>query len=258
MEVLDGAEPYRHDGDGAVGVLLSHGFTGTPQSLRGWASYLAEAGLSVSVPLLPGHGTTWQDMARTTWRDWYGALESALAELAGRCSEVFVMGLSLGGCMALRLARHHPEVRGVVVVNPSLYPDNPFLRVAGVLKYVIRSVGAVADDIKKEGVHELAYARVPVAAAASLPELWALTRRDLPYVTQPVLCFRSATDHVVGPRSVRVLRAELGSELTERVCADSYHVATLDHDAETIFAESLGFVQRLATADAPSQGPEGG
>lgn len=249
MEVLDGAEPYRHDGDGAVGVLLCHGFTGTPQSLRPWAAHLAEAGLSVSLPLLPGHGTTWRDMARTTWRDWYGALEAELAELTGRCSEVFVMGLSLGGCMALRLARHHPDVRGVVVVNPSLYPDNPFLRIAGVLKYVVRSVGAVADDISKDGVHELAYARVPVAAAASLPELWERTRRDLPYVTQPVLCFRSATDHVVGPRSIEVLRAQLGSELTERVCADSYHVATLDHDAGTIFAESLGFVQRLATAD---------
>lgn len=248
MEVLDGAEPYRHDGDGTVGVLLCHGFTGTPQSLRPWAEHLAAAGVSVSVPLLPGHGTTWHDMARTTWRDWYEALETALAELTGRCSEVFVMGLSLGGCMALRLARHHPDVRGVVVVNPSLYPDNPFLRIAGVLKYVVRSVGAVADDIKADGVHELAYARVPVAAAASLPELWELTRRDLPDVTQPVLCFRSATDHVVGPRSIEVLRAQLGSELTERVCADSYHVATLDHDAGTIFAESLGFVQRLATA----------
>ena len=248
MRVLEGAEPYRHDGGGPVGVLLCHGFTGTPQSLRGWASHLAGAGLTVSLPLLPGHGTAWPDMARTTWRDWYGALEEALGELAERCREVFVMGLSLGGCLALRLARRHPEVRGVVVVNPSLHPDNPFLRFAGVLKYVVRSVGAVADDIRKDGAHELAYPRVPVAAAASLPELWALTRRDLPGLTQPVLAFHSATDHVVGPRSMEVLRALVGSELTERVCADSYHVATLDNDAGTIFAESLRFVRSLATA----------
>jgi carboxylesterase len=229
-------------------VLLCHGFTGTPQSLRGWASYLASAGLTVSVPLLPGHGTTWQDMARTTWRDWYAEAERALADLRGSCDDVFVMGLSLGGCLALRLARHHPDVRGVVVVNPSLYADNPILRIAGVLKYLVRSVGAVGDDIKAEGPHELAYDRVPVRAAASLPELWALTRRELPQVTQPVLCFRSAADHLVGPRSVEVLRAHVGSELTERVCADSYHVATLDNDADMIFADSLGFVQSLTTA----------
>lgn len=247
MALLDGAEPYHHSG-GPTGALLCHGFTGTPQSLRGWASHLASAGLTVSVPLLPGHGTTWQDMARTTWRDWYAEAERALAGLTASCDEVFVMGLSLGGCLALRLARHHPDVRGVVVVNPSLYPDNPFLRFAGVLKYLVRSVGAVGDDIKAEGAHELAYARVPVRAAATLPELWALTERELPGVTQPVLAFHSATDHVVGPRSMRVLRTHVGSELTERVCADSYHVATLDNDADMIFADSLGFVQRLATA----------
>lgn len=247
MTVLEGAEPYAHRG-GPAAALLCHGFTGTPQSLRGWARHLAGAGLTVSVPLLPGHGTTWQEMAGTTWRDWYGAAERALEELRASCETVFVMGLSLGGCLALRLAAHHPDVRGVVVVNPSLYPDNPLLRFGGVLKYLVRSVGAVADDIKAEGVHEVAYARVPVRAAASLPELWALTRRDLPRVRQPVLAFYSAEDHVVGPRSRAVLRAHVGSEVTERVCADSYHVATLDNDAEMIFADSLEFVRSLATA----------
>ena len=247
MPVLEGARPYAHRG-GSTAVLLCHGFTGTPQSLRAWGEHLAAAGLTVSVPLLPGHGTTWQDMARTTWRDWYDAVEVELTTQRESCDTVFVMGLSLGGCMALRLAAHHPDVRGVVVVNPSLYPDNPLLRAGGVLKHLVRSVGAVADDIKSDGAHEVAYARVPVRAAASLPELWALTRRELPRVRQPVLAFFSAEDHVVGPRSRAVLRAHVGSEVTERVCADSYHVATLDNDAEMIFADSLEFVRSLATA----------
>lgn len=247
MPVLEGAQPYAHRG-GPTAVLLCHGFTGTPQALRGWAEHLAAAGLTVSVPLLPGHGTTWQDMAHTTWRDWYGAAERELTGLRESCDETFVMGLSLGGCLALRLAAHCPDTRGVVVVNPSLYPDNPLLRAGGVLKHLIPSVGAVADDVKAEGVHEVAYRRVPVPAAASLPELWSLTRRELPRVTQPVLAFFSAKDHVVGPRSRKVLRAHVGSEVTERVCADSYHVATLDNDAEMIFADSLEFVRSLATA----------
>ena len=70
MPVLPGAEPFRHEG-GEVGVLLCHGFTGSPQSLRPWAEYLAERGLTVALPLLPGHGTRWEDMQLTGWQDWY-------------------------------------------------------------------------------------------------------------------------------------------------------------------------------------------
>src|SRR6202034_3106811 len=103
MSVLPGAEPFEHDG-GRVGVLLCHGFTGSPQSLRPWAQFLAEAGLTVSVPLLPGHGTSWQEMNRTTSDDWLATAGQALAELRAQCDEVFLMGLSMGGCLALRLA----------------------------------------------------------------------------------------------------------------------------------------------------------
>ncbi|MBV9092982.1 MAG: alpha/beta fold hydrolase, partial [Streptosporangiaceae bacterium] len=105
--LLPGAEPFDADG-GPVGVLLCHGFTGSPQTLRPWAEYLAEAGLTVSLPRLPGHGTSWQDLARTTWREWYAEAEAAFGTLTARCEQVFVFGLSLGGCLALRLA----ETRG--------------------------------------------------------------------------------------------------------------------------------------------------
>ena len=111
MPVMPGAEPYSHDG-GPVGVLLCHGFTGSPQSLRPWAEYLADAGLSVSLPRLPGHGTTWQEMARTRWEDWYAEVDRGFEDLAKRASEVFVMGLSLGACLALRLAEVHRRPGG--------------------------------------------------------------------------------------------------------------------------------------------------
>ena len=107
MPVMPGAEPFTHVG-GSTGALLCHGFTGSPQSLRPWAEYLAEAGLSVWLPRLPGHGTAWQDMARTRWEDWYAEVDRAFDELRAHADEIFVMGLSMGGCLALRLA----EVRG--------------------------------------------------------------------------------------------------------------------------------------------------
>jgi len=243
-DLLPGAEPFSRAGS-AVGVLLCHGFTGSPQSLRPWAEYLADHGVAVSLPLLPGHGTTWQDMARTTAADWYAEVERALAGLRAQCSEVFVMGLSLGGCLALRLAESHgPDVSGLVLVNPSLAPDTKLFLLAPVLKHVLPSLPGIGSDIRKPGTAELSYDRVPVRAAASLPQIWRQTTRDLASVTQPVLVYRSSEDHVVGPSSMRALEAGLvPGLLTVRTCSDSYHVATMDNDAPAIFTGSLQFVR---------------
>jgi carboxylesterase len=242
--VLPGAEPFDHAG-GPVGVLLCHGFTGTPQTLRGWADYLAGQGLTVSLPRLPGHGTTWQDLARTGSDDWFAEVDTAFGQLASRCEQVFVFGLSMGGCLALRVAETRGQaVRGLVLVNPSLAPDTRLFLLAPVLKYVLRSLPGIASDIKKPDAHEVGYDRVPVRAAATLPQLWKTTTSHLGDVTQPVLVFRSDVDHVVGPASMRVLLAGLpDSQVTVRACAESYHVATLDNDAAAIFEGSLKFVQ---------------
>ena len=242
--VLPGAEPYDHAG-GPVGVLLCHGFTGSPHTLRAWAEYLAARDLTVRLPRLPGHGTIWQDMARTGWQDWYTEVDVAFGALAKRCEQTFVFGISMGGCLALRLAETHGSaVRGLVLVNPSLAPDTKLFLLTPVLKHVLRSVPGIASDIKKPGTTEVGYTRVPIRAAATLPELWGITVKHLDEVTQPVLVYRSTTDHVVGPASMRALLAGLPEgQVTVRECADSYHVATLDNDAETIFAGSLEFVQ---------------
>jgi carboxylesterase len=244
MPVLPGAEAYAHEG-GPTGVLLCHGFTGSPQSLRPWAEYLAAEGLTISLPRLPGHGTTWQEMARTRWEDWYAEVDRAFDELRANCDEIFVMGLSMGGCLALRLAELHGDaVSGLVLVNPSLTADTKAIVLAPVLKLVVPSLKAIGSDVKKEGITELAYNRTPVKSIATLPGLWKVTSRNLDQVSAPVLCYRSTTDHVVGPASLEVLRRELPtSQLEVRECADSYHVATLDNDAETIFAGSLEFVR---------------
>ncbi|WP_055481850.1 alpha/beta fold hydrolase [Sphaerimonospora mesophila] len=247
MPVMPGAEPYHHDG-GDVGVLLCHGFTGSPQSLRPWAEHLAAAGLTVSLPRLPGHGTTWQEMNRTRWEDWYAEVDKAFADLRGRCAEVFVMGLSMGGCLALRLAEVHGDaVQGVVVVNPSVVSDAPLLRLAPVLKWLVPSVAGVAGDIKKGGMAEIGYTRTPVRAAATLPRLWRLVQTDIGKVTQPVLVFHSRDDHVVKPASTAFLRARMGQNLEIRELTDSYHVATLDNDAPLIFEGSLDFIRSHAS-----------
>jgi carboxylesterase len=244
MSVIPGAEPFYRDG-GLVGVLLCHGFTGSPQSLRPWAEYLAGAGLTVSLPRLPGHGTTWKDMNRTRSEDWYAEADRAFEELRAKTDEVFVMGLSMGGCLALRIAElRGPAVRGVVVVNPSLAPDTKLFALLPVVKLVVPSLKGIGSDIKKPGVEENAYFRTPLKAAATLPRLWRATSAGLGQLSQPVLAYRSTTDHVVGPASMRALLAGLpDGQVTVRECGDSYHVATLDNDAEAIFEGSLKFIQ---------------
>jgi carboxylesterase len=249
MPVLQGAEPYSHQG-GPTGALLCHGFTGSPQSLRPWAEYLAAAGLTVSLPRLPGHGTSWQEMARTRWEDWYAEVDRAFDELRARCESIFVMGLSMGGCLALRLAELHGDaVAGLVLVNPSVTADTKLFLLAPVLKLVVPSLKGVGSDIKKEGATELAYDRMPVRSLATLPAMWRVTEGDLGQVSAPVLCYKSAADHVVGPGSLEILRRELPAGLLEvRECPDSYHVATLDNDADAIFAGSLEFVRSRSHA----------
>lgn len=252
MPLLSGAEPWQATG-GPTGVLLVHGFTGSPQSMRPWAEHLAAAGLSVSLPRLPGHGTRWQDMNATRWQDWYGEVDRAFTELTARCPEVFVAGLSMGGTLAVRLAeRRADEVAGLALVNPSLTTRDRRAWLLPVLAPLIPSFPPIGNDIKKPGVTELAYDRLPLKAAASLQKLWRVTRADLAAVVAPVLLFRSVEDHVVEPVSSRLLLAGISSASRREVLlTDSYHVATLDNDAPTIFQLTLSFVRehsRLGTA----------
>jgi carboxylesterase len=246
--VQAGAEPFASDG-GPVGVLVCHGFTGSPKTVRPWAEHLAAAGLTVRAPRLPGHGTTWPDLAKTGWRDWYAEAGRAFAELSDKCERVFVTGISMGGCLALRLAAERGnDVCGVVVVNPSLAPDTRLFLLAPVLKYVVPSLPGVAGDIKKPDASEGGYKRVPVRAAATLPEMWQTTAALLPRVKQPVLVYRSTVDHVVGPASMKLLTDAL-PDAEVRSLPDSFHVATLDNDAPLIFDGTLEFIKEHGYKD---------
>ncbi|UUU34524.1 alpha/beta fold hydrolase [Streptomyces sp. CA-210063] len=248
MPVLPGAEPYHHEG-GEVGVLLCHGFTGSPQSLRPWAEYLAARGLTVALPLLPGHGTRWEDLRPTGWQDWYAEVDRELRALRERCAHVFVAGLSMGGALALRLAAKHGDaVDGVMVVNPANKVHGPAAHALPVLRHFVPTTKGITSDIAKEGVEELGYSHVPLHAAHSLRNFLRLVDGELPQVTQPLLLLHSARDHVVPPvDSERVLGRVSSTDVTETLLEQSHHVATLDHDADRIFEESHRFVTRLVT-----------
>jgi carboxylesterase len=250
------AEPFHADGrpdaDGRrVGVLLSHGFTGSPASVVPWGRALAERGYAVSVPVLPGHGTTsWLEMVPTRYSDYLACVEAEFDALRERCDAVVVGGLSMGGCLTLDLAeRRAGEVAGLVMVNPAVTSTNKQLLLLPVLKHLVKGFPAIGNDIKKPGVDEHAYPKTPLKPLASMIEAWKGVRADLAKVTCPVLLFRSADDHVVDPSSARVILEGISStDATERVLAESFHVATLDNDADRIVSESADFVARVTRA----------
>jgi carboxylesterase len=248
------AEEFRSPGTGenaAVGVLLSHGFTGSPKSMRPFGEHLAAAGYGVAVPRLPGHGTSWQEMNKTGWPDWYAVLDNELERLRKEHDQVFVVGLSMGGCLVLRLAEEHgAQISGLVLIKPSVRTDDKRLVLLPVLCRLLPSFPGISNDIKKPGVDEGAYDRMPLRALQSLSQLWKLTCEDLPKVTQPVLMFRSTVDHVVEPSSGRTVLSSISSrDVTETLLEDSYHVATLDNDAQRIFADAEAFIGRLSGFD---------
>jgi carboxylesterase len=245
-------QPFAHDG-GQVGVVLSHGFTGTPASMRPWADYLAAAGYTVRLPLLPGHGGTWQQTNRSRWPQWYAAIEQAYDEVAEQCDTVFAAGLSMGATLVTRLAEQKGSaIAGLVLVNPSFGTERFDAKFAPYIGWLVRSRPSIGGDIKKPGVVEPANERTPVVAFASLTKLWKLTVADLPKVVAPIRMYRSAEDHVVEPLSATLLRAgAVSTSVEEIMLTNSYHVATLDHDAPEIFAGSDEFFTSLAQERTP-------
>ncbi|GAA0993072.1 alpha/beta fold hydrolase [Streptomyces rhizosphaericus] len=246
VPLLPGAEPFRHDG-GEIGVLVCHGFTGSPQSVRPWADHLAARGLTVVAPLLPGHGTRWQDLAVTGWQDWYAEVDRELGRLSRTCERVFVCGLSMGGALALRLAAQRgAAISGVAVVNPANRIHDPLAVALPVLRHLVPSVKGIVSDIAKPGAQESGYERMPLHAVHSMRRFYRVVDAELPQVTQPLLVMHSPQDHVVPPAdSERILSQVSSRDVTERLLERSYHVATLDHDAEFIFEETDTFITRL-------------
>jgi carboxylesterase len=242
------ADPERTGGR-RVGVLLSHGFTGSPFSMRPWGEHLAALGYAVEVPRLPGHGTTWQDMNRTTWADWYAEIKTTFQRLRDANDVVALCGMSMGAALTLRLAADHPDdVAGVALVNPAVNIARNDVKLVPVLKHVVPAFPGITNDIKKPGVEEYGYTKTPLRAADSMLRGYKELRADLRHVQAPILLFHSAEDHVVDPSSAKIIADSVSSnEFTERVLMDSYHVATLDNDAPAIFEESAEFLARVTS-----------
>lgn len=231
-----------------IGILLVHGFTGSPASMRPWAEFFGARGYTVRVPRLPGHGTQWEDLAKVSWETWPARALEELEELQKTCEKVFVFGLSMGGATALYIAaRHGDKIVGLVLVNPMIHIPGLSVKFSPILSRVHPRLPAVGDDIKRPGITEWAYSVVPTKGVTQLVRLLKSSRSTLGLVKNPVLLFHSAEDHVLPVSNTEIVMAEIGSQRKQRVeLLNSYHVATLDYDSTFIFENSLIFVQEFS------------
>jgi len=261
VTILPGAAPMRA-GTGPAGVLVLHGFTGSPLSMRGIAEVLVAAGFSVEMPLLPGHGTVVGDLVGTGWADWSGAAEDAYSALAGRTGSVVVVGLSMGGSLACWLAERHPEVRGIALVNPLVEAPEAAVRrtITEMVDAGTELAPGIGSDIARPGVSEGGYDETPLRAARSLFD--GVEREVTPRladITCPVLLLSSRQDHVVDPSSGDRLEAVLRGPCERHWLERSYHVATLDFDRADVEAHVRAFVERVSMgAPAPDGTPDRG
>lgn len=232
-------------GSGSTGCLLIHGITATPQTMRLMGESLSRSGIRVSAPLLAGHGRHWHDLERSTWQDWYASVESAYAELRRRCRRVCAAGLSLGGALALHLAAHHPELDGVIAMNPVLYLKDWRLPFLPILRRIRRTLPAIAGDLQDpNAVSDLSYDRTPLASIHQLVRFTRHLRDDLPQVRCRALIMSAALDHIVPPGNGPFVLARLGSRNKRRVVfRRSAHVLTLDWEKDRVFALARAFMR---------------
>lgn len=235
-DVVEGGKPFLFEGN-EVGVLLSHGFTGTTSGMKPLGEYLhAQEGWTVVGPRLKGHGESPHAMSLTTAEDWIRSLEEGMETLQARCKTIFMAGLSMGGCLTLYMAARYPEVfRAIVPINACLRFDSPDFASLAFQRGAPATIPGLGSDVKDPNVKEIVYSDVPVPAIRQIYGLMGVTRDMLPKVVCPTLVLASPEDHVVPFGNSKEIIAQIGSVHREMLLLqNSYHVATIDFDKALI------------------------
>lgn len=249
--VRPGAEPVSRDGSGAlasVGILLMHGFTGSPVSLRPLAELLSKRGFAIELPRLPGHGTAPRDLLPYRYADWRAEALAGLNRLRARTERVVAVGLSMGGTLVLDLATSE-KLAGVVTINAQILDRGGLVvKMAPLIEKLVplapaSAAGLKKNDIKKGG-DEDAYDWVAAAAGNSLVRALPQVRGRLGELRCPLLVVYSRDDHSVPPENSKALPGLVGTkEVTVVELLDSYHVATLDNDLPLLDERIAAFAE---------------
>jgi carboxylesterase len=256
-------DPFDLVGDDDVGVVLVHGFTGTPFEVRYLGEQLAHAGFTVRAPRLPGHGTSIDDLDRTRWEDWAEAVERAVDAMRIRCRRVCVVGQSLGGLLALQLASHRRDIAAVGSLAAPLWLDGLSARVAkwtrpdGPLHGVRRLPKLGGSDVRDRRARAAnpCYDAVPTKALGELLAFMQITDDALPSISQPVLVVHAQHDHTA-PVACAHRIAERARAARVRILPRSYHLIAVDVERDIVAAEVTAFLRTHADLRAHPPGDQ--
>lgn len=242
------AQPIYKSGTNGAAVLLLHGFTGEPAHMQGIANHLYDMGFTVFAPVLAGHEKTHLELAQTTWRDWYGSAEKSFWELKKKSDKVFVVGLSMGGLLTLKLAIDHPQdiaaIAGLAVPFRLarwvhfLLPVVSRAPVRWFYRHQKKTELDVKDPTQQEKMSDIA--KMPIACIHSITELQKIIKKDLAKITIPTLLLHGPGDSTAPFVSMAKIAKNLGTKEVETVTLEnSYHMLTLDYDKD-IVAQKVG------------------
>jgi carboxylesterase len=254
LQIIATAEPFFFLGDRSKpACLLIHGFTGTPKEMRWMGEYLNEQGLTCLGIRLAGHATDPEDMIRSNWTDWTVSVEDGYSLLRGVSDNIFLVGLSMGGVLALLMSTGL-ENKGVVAMStPYKLPDDPRLRhiewISKIVAYMPKSdeePGASWFD-KEAWKGHISYPENPVRSIGELNKLLGEMRTALPKINVPVLLMHSKDDRYVLPENMEMIYADLKntSDKTKLYITESGHVVTRDAARHQVFESALEFIQRV-------------
>jgi len=251
-QIIPTTQPFFFPGS-STGVLLVHGFTGAPKEMRWMGEYLnRQHGFSVLGVRLSGHATCPEDMIRSQYSDWLASVEDGFALFSGAADSIYIMGLSMGGALALTTAVYLP-VKGVVAMStPYQLPDDPRLRhiewLSKIVAFMPKSAAEPgADWFDKDAYKEhISYPQNPVHAVGELNKLLGKMRESLPKISAPVLLIHSRDDSYVFKESMPSIYENLTTPDKQMLWIEgSGHVITRDAQRETVFTAAANFVQRL-------------
>lgn len=239
-------EPFYLNG-GSTGILLIHGFTGAPPEMRLIGDYLHQHGITVSAPMLPGHGTVVEEMNQYKWTDWVAHTRQTLTELKAACDTVFIAGLSLGSLITLNLAAEEDDLSGAILYAPSIKLTSKLIHLTPILKYFIQKVKKPLDQYAKQAAdrQEWTYNERPMAGAHELLKIISHTRTVLPKVKCPLLIIEAAKDEIIDPACSRFIYDRVASAEKEILTLpESGHCLTIDGEWETAAEKSHRFIVR--------------
>lgn len=245
MKVIQGAEEFYLQGENNKGVLLIHGYTGTPAEMRLLGDHLHKLGYTVLGIRLPGHGTSPRELNETTWPMWYETAEQGFDRLHSCCSQVMVAGLSMGALLTMALTAQKPVQRAAFLAAPMFVQDKraPFLPF---LRYFIHYLKKKKRSYFVADKYNLAYDVMPVKPLSSLFALVKLCKeRFLPQITVPCIILQSKREHTVRPESAEYIFNRLQSREKKLVWFEcSGHILTLDIEREQVFKEIAAFFEK--------------